>query len=254
MANEQFLNKVLHGNCLELMQEIETSSIDMILCDLPYGVTARNKWDFIIPFDQLWEQYNRIIKDNGAIVLTATQPFASQLIMSNPKMFKYDWIWEKDKATGHLNAKKMPMRAHEYILVFYKKPPTYNPQKTTGHKPANQTNSTQKKEQTNYGDFKPNPNGGYTDRYPRTVQRFNTVNSAHGVLHPTQKPTELFSYLIRTYTNEQDTVLDNTAGSGTTAVSCIETNRNFILIEQEWEYCEIANERIKQAREQKVNY
>jgi DNA modification methylase len=228
---------------------IPDKSIDMILCDLPYG-TTRNKWDSVIDLTELWAQYERIIKDNGAIVLTAQTPFDKVLGASNLKLLKYEWIWEKDKATGHLNAKKMPMKAHENILVFYKKPPVYNPQKTTGHKPANKTNSTQKKQQTNYGDFKPNPNGGYTDRYPRSVQKFNTVNSVNGVLHPTQKPVALFEYLIKTYTNDDDIVLDNCIGSGTTAVAATRLNRNFIGFERETEYVRIANQRLEAVQDE----
>ena len=233
-------NKVIQGDCLEVMKDIPDKSIDMILCDLPYGTTAC-KWDTIIPFEPLWEQYKRIIKDNGAIVLTASQPFTSALVMSNIKMFKYEWVWEKSKATGYLNSKIMPMVAHENILVFGKGKTKYNPQKIAGepynkgkaHRPTDvygsQTETLVK-----------NDDG---TRYPRTVQYFITVES-EGKLHPTQKPVALFEYLIKTYTNEGDLVLDNCAGSGTTGVACKNLNRNYILIEKETEYIDVINKRL----------
>lgn len=238
------LNKIHQGDCVELMKEIEDKSVDMILCDLPYGTTARNKWDIIIPFDKLWEQYERIIKDNGAIVLTSQQPFTSKLIMSNEKLFRYEWIWEKTTATGHLNAKKMPMKAHENIIVFYKKLPTYNPQKTKGHEPVHNYTKYQD-DGTNYGKTQVGiSGGGSTERYPRSVQTFSTDKQKEA-LHPTQKPVALFEYLIKTYTNEGEIVLDNCIGSGTTAIACMNTNRNWIGIEMEEEYVNLANDRIK---------
>lgn len=233
------IDTILHGDCLELMKDIPDGSIDMILCDLPYGAT-QNKWDSVIPFELLWRQYERIIKPNGAIVLTASQPFTSALVMSNAKLFKHEWIWEKNRATGHLNAKKAPMKAHESVLVFYKKPPVYNPQKTTGHKPAN-FNRSRKKETTNYGSFGKLISGGQTDRYPRSVQKFHV---AQNIEHPTQKPVALFEYLIKTYSNAGDVVLDNCAGSGTTGIACININRKYILMERDPTYCSIANRRI----------
>ena len=229
------LNKIYNEDCLVGMKRIPDKSIDMILCDLPYG-TTRNKWDTIIPLDKLWEQYDRITKDNGAIVLTAQTPFDKVLGMSNLETLKYEWIWTKYSGTGHLNAKKMPMKNHENILVFYKKLPTYNPQMTKG------TPYTQKsgKASSNY-----NPqervttvNEGY--RYPLTVQKFKSEKG----LHPTQKPVELFEYLIKTYTNEGETVLDNCMGSGTTAIACINTNRNYIGFELDKEYYKASIERI----------
>ncbi|PFC85191.1 site-specific DNA-methyltransferase [Bacillus anthracis] len=224
------------------MKLLQDKSVDMILCDLPYGVT-QNKWDVVIPFDELWKQYERVIKDNGAIVLTAAQPFSAQLIVSNPKLFRYEWIWEKTAATGHLNAKKMPMRAHESILVFYKKLPTYNPIKTTGHAPVNSYIKHQD-DGTNYGKTKVGiSGGGSTERYPRSVQRFATDKQKEAI-HPTQKPVALFEYLIKTYTTEGETVLDNCIGSGTTAVAAINTNRNFIGFEISEEYYTAANQRI----------
>ena len=239
------MNKIYQGDCIELMKEIEGSSVDMILCDLPYGVTARNKWDIIIPFGKMWEQYKRIIRDNGAIILTSTQPFTSMLIMSNQKMFKYEWIWEKPNGQGFLNAKKQPLRNHEQILVFYKSQPTYNPQFTEG-KPYT---CKQGKHGTNYGkrgkDVKEVVTVNDGKRYLKTVKLFNYDSLK---LHPTQKPIALFEYLIKTYSNEGDLVLDNCVGSGTTAIACINTNRNFIGIELNKDYYEMAKKRIGELR------
>lgn len=241
------INQVYQGDCLDLMTDIDPKSIDMILCDLPYGVTARNKWDVVIPFDKLWEQYERIIKDNGCIALTAIQPFTSLLVSSNLKLFRYEWIWEKNKSTGFLNAKKMPLRNHESVLVFYKKQPVYNPQKTTGHKPVN-SYTKHTSDGSNYGNTKTKiSGGGQTDRYPKTIQKFSVVNndnSSGNKHHPTQKPVELFEYLIKTYTNEGALVLDNCAGSGTTGVACFNTGRDYILMEQDEEYCNICCDRL----------
>jgi len=237
---DKYINKVILGDCLEVMKDIPDKSIDMILCDLPYGTTAC-KWDTIIPFEPLWEQYKRIIKDNGAIVLTASQPFTSALVMSNPKMFKYEWVWEKSKATGYLNSKIMPMIAHENILVFGKGKLMYIPQKTKST-PYNKGKAYRPTDV--YGKqvsiLVKNDDG---TRYPRTVQYFVTAER-EGKLHPTQKPVALFEYLIKTYTNEGDLVLDNCAGSGTTGVACKNLNRNYILIEKEPEYIDIINKRL----------
>ena len=240
--------KLLQGDCLELMKDIPDGSIDMILADLPYGTTAC-KWDTIIPFDLLWEQYERVIKDNGAIVLTAAQPFTSALVMSNPKLFKYDWTWRKPRGTGHLNAKKQPMRDKEDILVFYKKQSTYNPQFSEGEpytamKGGKNTRVSDKGD-TTYGKFMNgaefrNDNSGF--RYPKQVIEFGVVE--RGTLHPTQKPVALMEYLIKTYTNEGDTVLDNVMGSGTTGVACKNLNRKFIVMELDEDYFNIAKERI----------
>jgi len=226
---------------------IPDKSIDMILCDLPYQVTNSCSWDIIIPFDKLWEQYERIIKDNGCIALTASNKFHYQLVCSNLKMYKYEWIWEKTQATGHFNAKKRPMNAHEFIDIFYNKQPTYNPQKTTGHKPVNTytkyldtVNKTQVYGKCN----KEISGGGETDRYPRSVITFASDKQTC-YLHPTQKPLALFEYLVKTYTNEGEIVLDNCMGSGTTAVACINTNRNYIGFELDTTYCDIANKRIQ---------
>lgn len=257
MGNEQFLNRVIHGNCLELMQEIETSSIDMILCDLPYG-TTRNKWDSVIDLENLWYEYKRIIKDRGAIVLTAQTPFDKVLGVSNLKMLKYEWIWDKKRITNPLNAKRMPLKNHENILVFYKKLPKYNPipykKNTVGMMSDKNIGKTHHSD-SYVGDFVGGDNSNEFG-YPRTIITqipvTNNLSKDKLGLHPTQKPVALFEYLVKTYTNESETVLDNCLGSGTTAVACINTNRNFIGIEKEWEYCEIANERIKQAKEQLI--
>jgi site-specific DNA-methyltransferase (adenine-specific) len=233
------------------MNDIPDKSIDMILCDLPYG-TTQNKWDSIIPLDKLWEQYCRVIKDNGAIVLFAQTPFDKVLGCSNLKMLKYEWIWEKTSATGHLNAKKMPMKAHENILVFYKKLPTYNPQKTTGHTPVHSYTKHQD-DGSNYGKTLIGiSGGGSTERYPRSVQVFKTDKQKEA-LHPTQKPVDLLEYLIKTYTNEGETVLDNTMGSGSTGVAAVRTNRNFVGIELDDTYFEIANKRIKDVYDRAIS-
>ena len=232
------LNRIYNEDCLAGMKRIEDKSIDMILCDLPYG-TTRNKWDSIIPLDLLWEQYNRIIKDNGAIVLTAQTPFDKVLGVSNLKNLKYEWIWQKESGTGFLNAKKMPLKDHENILVFYKKPPTYNPQMRFGFK----SYKTKKGHHgTNYGQDKGAVTISNGERYPLTTVKFSRDKEK---IHPTQKPVDLFEYLINTYTNEGDIVLDNCMGSGTTAIAAINTNRNFIGFELDEAYFMLANERIK---------
>lgn len=233
-------NTLYHGDCLELMQDIDDKSVGLILCDLPYGVTNRNKWDEVIPFEPLWEHYERIIKDNAAIVLTATQPFATSLISSNRDLFRYDLIWEKSTPTGFLNANRMPLRNHELVLVFYKHLPTYNPQfwYSTPYK----TKATS--ESSNWGKYKTTETDASDGRrYPLSV--IEIAGERQNKLHPTQKPVELFKYLIRTYTNEGDLVLDNCMGSGTTAIACIDTNRNWIGMELEEEYIQKANERIR---------
>ena len=239
--------ELLHGDCLEVMKDISDKSLDMILCDLPYGTTCA-KWDSIIPLDKLWEQYNRIIKDNGAIVLFAQTPFDKVLGVSNLKMLRYEWIWEKTQATGHLNAKKMPMKAHENILVFYKKLPIYNPQKTIGHKPINTYTkyiATQNNTEL-YGKMSLEiSGGGETDRYPRSIQIFSS-DKQKSCLHSTQKPLALCEYLIKTYSNENELILDNCMGSGSTGVACINTNRKFIGIEKDDTYFEIAKNRIEE--------
>ena len=233
--------KLLHGDCLELMNDIPNKSVDMILCDLPYGVT-QCKWDVIIPFDKLWEQYNRIIKDNGAVVLFGNEPFTSLLICSNLKNFKYNWIWQKNKATGFLNAKKQPLNDNETISVFYKKQCTYNPQMTVAEKIYKRGMAKRSKSDC-YGEEKDFVQIETGLRYPKRIQYFNN-NHTREQLHPTQKPVELLEYLIKTYTNEDEVVLDNCMGSGSTGVACINTNRRFIGMEIEEKYFEIAKDRM----------
>ena len=233
------------GDCLEVMKEIPSGSIDAIITDPPYGTTAC-KWDSVIDFDLMWEQLNRIIKPNGAMVLFGAEPFSSALRMSNVRNYKYDWVWEKTQATGHLNAKRQPLRSNELISVFYKKQCTYNPQKTQGHKPMNsgvRKLSVQNKTEVYGRATKELPFGGNTDRYPRTNIVFKS-DKQKSYLHPTQKPVALMEYLIKTYTNENETVLDFTMGSGSTLVACKNTNRNGIGIEMNDKYFEIAEERI----------
>lgn len=237
------LNRIYQMDCLEGMKLIPSKSIDMILCDLPYGVTAKNKWDVIIPFDTLWEQYERIIKDNGAIVLTASQPFTTKLIASNCKLFRYTLVWDKVMPTGFLNAKRMPLRQHEDIVVFYKKLPTYNPQMIVRGKPRKKGGYVGGNKGC-YNDYneKISVNNEY---YPTSILTFSNATQKEKV-HPTQKPVALFEYLIKTYTNEGDIVLDNCMGSGTTAVAATLCNRRWIGFEIEREYIEMANKRLEQ--------
>ena len=237
------LNRIYNMNCLEGMKLIDDKSIDMILCDLPYGTTAC-KWDSIIPFEPLWKQYERIIKDNGAIILTADEPFSSQLVNSNIKKFRYKWIWEKPYTTGFMNANKMPLKNIEDVLVFYKKLPTYNPQGVI--RVNKKRNRRKDKETTIYNDMGLKE-GEYTQRFTNYPNQIIKTNKKEFGLHPTQKPVELFEYLIKTYTKEGETVLDNCMGSGTTAVACINTGRNFIGFEISEEYCKIAEKRIQKA-------
>lgn len=240
------MQEIWHGDCLELMDKIPDNSIDMILCDLPYQVTARQKWDVIIPFEPLWKAYNRIIKDNRAIVLFATEPFRTELISSNIKHFRYDLIWVKNKTTGFLNAKKQPLRKHESILVFNKKTPClYNYQKTIGHKPVNQYRHKDGDRSLVYGKTSVFAGGGSTERYPTSILEFDVVNNDDPVRkHSAQKPVDLCEYLIKTYSNKGDIVLDNCAGSGSTLVAAKNTKRQFIGIEKEKEYFDICLERL----------
>lgn len=235
---------LLNGDCLDAMWLIPDGSVDLILCDLPYG-TTQNKWDSVIPFEPLWSHYWRVLKPNGAVVLTAAQPFTSALVMSQPDAFKYQWVWEKSKVTGVLNAKKQPLRNHEDVLVFYRQQPTYNPQ---GVEPcsirANTGRSSIGKSSGNYGAISQTEDGAYEQtqtNYPRSVLK---VASEGKTVHPTQKPVAPMEYLIRTYANEGETVLDNCMGSGTTGVACKNTGRKFIGIERDPEYFCIAKERI----------
>ena len=237
------LNKLYQGDCLECMKEIPDESIDMILCDLPYG-TTQNKWDSIIPLEQLWSEYNRIIKPNGAIVLTSQGVFTAQLILSQSKLFKYKWVWEKSKPTNFLNAKKQPLRKHEDVCVFYKKPPVYNPQMTQGEP----YNKGVRKNQLSgsYGDFQPVEVSSAVERYPTDIIYVKTAESEGEVIHPTQKPVALGRYLIKTYTNPGDIVLDNTFGSGSFLVAALLEGRNFIGIEK--------NEDVALFKKEKIDY
>ena len=256
---------LIQGDCLIEMQNIPDKSIDMILCDLPYGTTAC-KWDTVIPFEPLWAQYKRIIKDNGAIVLFGSQPFTSALVMSNPTLFKYQWVWVKSKKTGFTNGKNRPLSQHEDVLVFSKANVAngskimmkYNPQ---GLQPIGKVIKGDKNK--SIGDtngqkyYRPSQSKDYVrefTNYPTTVL---SVASEGKIMHPTQKPIELMEYLIKTYTNEGEVVLDNCMGSGTTAIACINTNRNYIGFELYQTYFNLANERIekhKKDREQKNEF
>src|SRR3990167_1537222 len=238
-----FINKIICGDCLEVMKEIPDKSIDMILTDLPYGTTAC-EWDTIIPFEPLWEQYKRIIKDNGAIVLTASQPFTSALVMSNIKMFKYEWVWNKITGRGHLVAKHRPMAQHENILVFGNGKVKYNPQMVLMDKP--QKGKSMESSRTSIMGGKTTKESETiirTHKYPKTII---TQGVDGKYVHPTQKPVALFAYLIKTYTNEGDLILDNCAGSGTTGMACQNLKRNFILIEKEPEYVKIIKKRLNE--------
>ena len=221
---------LMHGDCLKVLYDLPDKSIDMVCCDMPYG-TTRCKWDSVLPLDMIWHHYSRIVKDNGAIVLFAQTPFDKVLGSSNLKMLKYEIIWEKTNATGHFNAKKMPMKAHENILVFYDKLPTYNPQKTSGHV----RKTAHKKITLNsevYNDNTAATDYDSTDRYPRSVQVFSSDKQVIR-LNPTQKPIALIEYLIKTFTNHGDTVLDHCMGSGTAGVACINLGRKFVGVEKD---------------------
>ena len=231
----KYLNKIIQGDCLEVMKGIPDKSVDMILCDLPYGTTACS-WDTIIPFEPLWEQYKRIIKDNGAIVLTASQPFTSALVMSNPKMFRYCWVWNKKISGNPLLAKYQPLKIHEDICVFSKDKHNYYPEMRKGKM---RIKGGGKSKLLNM-EMSKSTNDNY---YPVSIIEYS--NAKRGV-HPTQKPVALFEYLIKTYTNEGNLVLDNCIGSGTTAMACKNLNRNFIGIELSPEYCKIAEDRLRQ--------
>jgi len=231
---------LIHGDCLEEMKYIPSESIDLVLADPPYG-TTKCKWDSVIDLPLMWNQLKRIIKPNGAIILTAQTPFDKVLGCSNLPMLRYEWIYEKSTATGFFNANKMPLKAHENILVFYKKLPTYNPQKTTGHE--RKTAGRKEIGSDVYG--KPIKKVLYdsTERHPRSIQHIKP-DKGHSRLHPTQKPIELMEYLVKTYTNPHDEVLDFAMGSGTTGLACKNLNRNFIGIEKIKEYFDIAQNRI----------
>lgn len=240
-----FLDQIVKGDCLEVMPELPDKSVDLILCDLPYGTTAC-KWDIIIPFEPLWKQYERIIKPTGAIVLTAGQPFTTLLIASNMKLFRYTWVWDKGRGTNFQLAKKQPMKCHEDVCVFYKKQPTYSPQwwydkpyKVGGHKRTKTIEGLGA--ESTAANICPATVSADGRRYPLSIIRFTRDKEK---LHPTQKPVSLFEYLIRTYSNEGEVVLDNCIGSGTTAVAAMRSKRHFIGIEFEQEYVDLSNKRI----------
>lgn len=256
--------ELIKGDCLEKMNDIPDKSIDMILCDLPYGQTARNKWDTVISFESLWKQYNRIVKDNGAIVLFANGMFTSDLMQSNKKMWKYNLVWDKVLPSGFLNAKKMPMRSHEDLVVFskdenfeyphedicifYKKPPTYNPQMVEGKECHTRGKAVGKSQEdfsrnTNYGELNAVETKGNL-KYPKSILTFQKPHPSTTV-HPTQKPVEGLEWLIKTYTNQGEVILDNCMGSGSTGVACLNTNRNFTGIELDNTYFDVSVDRIK---------
>lgn len=228
-TEDKFVNNVIEGDCISVLQHLPNNCIDMVLCDLPYG-TTQNKWDSIVPLDLLWAEYKRIVKPNGAILLTSQGMFTAALIMSQPKMFKYKWVWEKSKATNFLNSKKQPLRKHEDVCVFYRKQPTYNPQMTTGVP----YDKGFRKDQLSgsYGDFQSVHVKSDGSRYPTDVIYFKTAESEGEVFHATQKPVELGRYLIKTYSNPGDIILDNTSGSGSFLVAALLEGRNFIGIEK----------------------
>jgi site-specific DNA-methyltransferase (adenine-specific) len=242
------INNIYNEDCLDGMKSIKDCSIDMILCDLPYGILnkQKNKWDSIIPFSPMWEQYERIIKKNGAIVLFGSGMFTAKLMCSNEKLWKYNLIWKKaDRTSGFLNANRMPMRNHEDIVVFYGSQPTYNPQYTYGHKPSHKKGKNGILCETNncYGEFQTFETRDYGDRkFPKSIIN---IDREHPPIHPTQKPVALCEWLIRTYTNENELVLDNCIGSGTTAVSAINTKRNYIGFELDENYYNMACQRIE---------
>lgn len=229
MNHNEIINQLFEGDCLKYLKQFPDKCIDMVICDLPYG-TTQNKWDSVIPLSKLWKEYERVVKDNGAIVLTSQGLFTAQLMMSNPKMFKYKWIWEKSKPTNFLNAKKQPLRKYEDICVFYKKQPTYNPQMKKGVP----YNKGVRKNQLSgsYGDFQPVHVYSDGSRYPTDIIYFKTAESEGKVIHPTQKPIELGRYFIRTYSNPGDLILDNTFGSGSFLVAALLEGRNFVGIEK----------------------
>ena len=244
---DDFIDQIICGDCLEVMKEIPDKAVDMILCDLPYGITAC-EWDTVIPFEPLWEQYERVIKDNRAIVLTATQPFASALIMSKPDWYKHEWIWDKVRPSGFQIAKYKPMQRHEHVLVFSKKGKRLNyfPIMESRDKPI--TRKVYGRSDSSPLAYSDGRKRTYTNKYPQSILKYNKPLKS---LHPTQKPIDLLEYLIKTYTNEGDLVLDNCMGSGSTGVAAINTNRKFIGIELEQNYFDIAKNRIIEAIKQK---
>ena len=244
--------QLYHGDCLEVMDKLieQGVKVDAIITDPPYGTTAC-KWDSVIPFDEMWERLNKLIKPNGAIVLFGSEPFSSQLRCSNLKNYKYDWVWNKKLAGNGILAKKQPLKIHENVIVFNSK--IYIPQMTKGKLRKKLTNNP-KKSEINGGDGVKRATETFNDQYyPTSIQEFSMANLRRNRLHPTQKPVDLLEYLIKTYTNENDIVLDFTMGSGSTGVACVNTNRKFIGIELDKKYFEIAKERIKDAQDNKNN-
>ena len=234
-----------NGDCLELMKDISDKTVDCIITDLPYGQTARNKWDTVIPFEPLWTQYERIIKPAGAIILFANGMFTAELMLSNKKLWKYNLIWEKTQPTGFYNAKKMPLRSHEDICIFYKKSPTYNPQKTTGHtrKVSKAEHGINCKQSTDYGKAD-RVDYDSTERYPKSVWKF-AKDTQKSSLHPTQKSLALVEELMKTYTNDGDLVVDSCMGSNTTGLAAKKLQRRYIGIEKDFDIFQIAKQRIK---------
>lgn len=241
-------SELICDDCLAAMKKMPENSVDMVLCDLPYGIT-RNKWDSVIPLDELWKEYRRIVKENGAIVLFGSGMFTAELMKSGKEMWRYNLIWKKTTVTGFLNAKKMPLRQHEDICVFYGKLPVYNPQMTHGHKRKVSTaqHKRNSRKTTNYGAFALKTYDS-TERYPTSVLEFAT-DKQKSAIHPTQKPVALMEYLIKQYTNEGDTVLDNCMGSGSTGVACVHIGRKFVGVEIDEKYYEAAKKRINAAEE-----
>ena len=228
-TEDRFVNAVIEGDCINVMRQLPNDCIDMVLCDLPYG-TTQNKWDSIVPLDELKAEYKRIVKPNGAIVLTSQGLFTASLIMSQPKLFKYKWVWEKSKPTNFLNAKKQPLRKHEDVCVFYRKQPVYNPQMTEGEPYDKGVRKNQLS--GSYGDFQPVHVHSDGKRYPIDVVYFKTAESEGEVFHATQKPVEMGRYFVRTYSNKGDIILDNTSGSGSFLVAAMMEGRNFVGIEK----------------------
>ena len=241
--------ELIHGDCLVEMKNIPDKSIDFICCDLPYG-TTKCKWDNIIPFNEMWEQYNRIIKDNGAITLFSNEPFTSNLIISNLSMFKYKWIWEKPQGINPLLSKKQPLNNFEEIVVFYKNQPTYNPQMEYGtpYKVIRDKKNRNVEWDGNTYKETTTVNSGY--RYPKRIIKMKQERG----FHPTQKSVSLIEYLIKTYTNEGETVLDNCMGSGTCGIACLNTNRNFIGIEKDDKYFKVAKDRIDNHKTSNIQF
>lgn len=235
-----FLNKIFNEDCLQTMRRIPDGTIDLMLTDIPYG-TTQNEWDILPNLNEMWIEWKRILKLNGVWIFTAQQPIAADLIVSNRKDFRYEWIWEKTQGTGHLNANKMPLKIHENILIFYRQLPTYNPQMIKSLKRTVKRNGLKAKT-TNYGNFTEIAKSEYDGYMPTDIIQFDRDAEQ---MHPTQKPIDLFRYLIRTYTNENEIVFDGYMGSGTTAIACAIENRTYVGSEMSFEYFEIANKRIE---------